>query len=352
MHLFRLLFILCLSVARVAGCNSRRLGSSHAFEESPRNSKRQLADDDDSDSFCGYKSPSIEERLEIATMISTMKESGRKLSTTNKTYSVPVYFWHTYSPGSTSNEILTEEFIRNNQWAALVHGFRDTPFQFTLQGIEIIESAEFGRCEMDAQNERDMKRALRVAGKNVLNIWICDSRSSSSGAWSSFPVEADTDPFYDGVVLRNTNLVADDKKVNTIQNLIHEAGHFFGLEHTFAVSTIVIAKFINPDVGMWSQLEHLPYGRVAVLPKCTKRSMASKLMETVLPTRLLTQVLRGSSLERTRAGLQSTFLSEIAPWCLLKSSTQKYSPLSPPLDTCKDLSNGIDAGPDPVHNYM
>lgn len=213
--LIRLAFALAFTANGVFG-HGRRLG----YVENDTNTAEDWVDSEDT-LGCGSTTPSLEDRFDVAMMMRAWKANGRKLSTTS--YTIPVHFWHTYSPGTTP---LTYQSILDDHFATLNFGFRDTPFRFELRGIEIVESSEYGACVQRKDSEYKMKSELRIEGKNVLNVYICDSRQSTSGAWSSYAVEADINPLNDGVVLRSPNLLAPNRRGNAIYNIIHEVGHW------------------------------------------------------------------------------------------------------------------------------
>ncbi|GKY90429.1 hypothetical protein MPSEU_000016700 [Mayamaea pseudoterrestris] len=306
----RLFFLLSVAMGGAAGCSdsgARRLGS--PLNEQDAHDRTLQDAFEDSQSHCGFQSPSVEERLQVAKMVDTWKASGRKLqSTVMKNYTIPVYIWHAYAPGSTAGQILTKETIESVHFKALEYGFRQTPFDFDLKGIQIVESADYGKCERLGASEYLMKQTLKVAGKNVLNIYICDSSTSDSRSWSSYPLQSGD--VYDGVVIRNTALVpALDKKETAIQNIVHETGHFLGLLHTF-------------EGG------------------CSPKVWNLKLGEDDTP---VIMHLSGDDVADTPAHSGPTNALPGANVCW------KFNP---PLDTCKDLNNGADIGLDPINNHM
>jgi hypothetical protein len=221
----RFALVFALTMKAVAGC-SRRLGSPTSLlsdEAKPSSAHgRSLQEDDEGHLTCGTVPGSIENLLEVAKMTNTWKASGRKLQVA-KNYTIPTVFWHTYVPGTPVEQILTKEFIKTNHMGALNSGYRDTPFQFELKDIQIIESAAFGHCERTKESEYGMKTAFKAPGKDVLNVYICDSALSDSRYWSSGPIQADIEPVYDGVVLRNYAMTPPGgKQINAIQNIVHE----------------------------------------------------------------------------------------------------------------------------------
>jgi hypothetical protein len=204
-------FLFALLTGSASGCGSRRLGSV------------------DSTADAG----------ELKDTGSSLETSGGRELTVGANYTIPVYFWHSYSPGSRPNQILTNQTIYNQHFVALQRGFQNTPFHFELKGISIAESAVYGKCERNARSERVMKRQLRAPGKSVLNVYICDSTASDAGSWSSFPDDADRRPLYDGIVLKNPRLAATPaKSITAIENIVHETGHFLGK------STAQLASFV------------------------------------------------------------------------------------------------------------
>jgi hypothetical protein len=215
------LLILAFALSSAAGCERHlRADPASHLNEHARELQSALGAEDDY--ACGSTAPSLEQRFDMATMVNQWQTHGRKLTTANIT--VPVYFWHTFSPGSTPDQILTYDMIKEQHFATLQAGYRDTPFQFELKDIQLVESAVYGKCERLDPSEYAMKRELRAPGKNVLNIYICDSAASDSRAWSSTPIQADIEPLYDGVVIRNPLLVAPKKQINAIMNIVHETG--------------------------------------------------------------------------------------------------------------------------------
>ena len=220
--MFSALFVLALAMTSAAACssNSRHLRSA---EEAPGRDLLVADLEDNGQPFCGNMMPSIDDRISLAKSADVHSVNRKLQAATNIT--IPVYVWHTYSPGSLPEEILTRQMIESKHIAALNYGFRATPFTFELKGVEIVESAIYGHCERLGESEYAMKRELRMPYKNVLNLYICDSAASDSRAWSSWPIDGDINSSYDGVVVRNFALVGSQaKKNNAIQNVVHETG--------------------------------------------------------------------------------------------------------------------------------
>jgi hypothetical protein len=214
--------LFCILTFAVSGANGhlRRLQDTGDHSAYPTSAPSVLYHDDDHVG-CGTVSASVEERLQVARAIKSWTSKGRHLAAVN--YTVPVYMWHTHLPGKIP---LSETAIKDEYFAALVDTFKDTPFQFELMDIQTIESEEYGQCARLDETEYAMKKAHRVFGKNVLNVYICDSSISDSRFWSSFPVHSDIDPLYDGVVVRNLDDVAPNKRIQSAYNLGHEVGHW------------------------------------------------------------------------------------------------------------------------------
>jgi hypothetical protein len=155
----------------------------------------------------------------------------------NFSVAVPVWF-HVITDGSLGN--LTSQQI-NAQIAALNNGFGgneggdDTGFSFTLVGVTRTDNPVW-YASRSAGAEHEMKRALKRGGDGTLNVY-----TSTAGAylgWAYLPEITDTAQAYlDGIVIDwETVPGASDTHAGRFDEgdtLIHEAGHWLNLEHTF-----------------------------------------------------------------------------------------------------------------------
>ncbi len=148
---------------------------------------------------------------------------------------IEVWF-HVVTSGSTGSVTATQI---NNQIQVLNDSFAGgtggaaTNFAFVLAGTTTTNNSTWFNCTPNSSAETNMKNALRVGGKNVLNIY-----STSGGGylgWATFPWNYNAAPKKDGVVVDYRSLPGGSygQQYGLGDTGTHEVGHWMGLYHTF-----------------------------------------------------------------------------------------------------------------------
>ena len=153
---------------------------------------------------------------------------------------VPVH-WHVITDGATgaltNSQISAQISVLNGGFSGSAGGANGvtTGFTFQLVGVTRTSNATW-YASRSAGAEHAMKQALKTGGDNTLNVY-----STSGGAylgWAYLPEITDTAQAYlDGIVVdwRTLPGVSDDYAgvADEGDTLVHEAGHWLNLEHTF-----------------------------------------------------------------------------------------------------------------------
>ena len=112
----------------------------------------------------------------------------------------------------------------------------NTPFRFSLIGVDRTTNAAWFNSGIDSAEEREMKTALHVGGANTLNFYVNNAGGVYLG-WATFPFWYASDPTQDGVVVLYSSLPGGDccepRVYNQGDTGTHEVGHWLGLFHTF-----------------------------------------------------------------------------------------------------------------------
>ena len=112
----------------------------------------------------------------------------------------------------------------------------NTPFRFSLIGVDRTTNATWFNSGIDSPEEREMKTALHVGGANTLNFYVNNAGGVYLG-WATFPFWYEGDPTQDGVVVLYSSLPGGDccgiRTYNEGDTGTHEVGHWLGLFHTF-----------------------------------------------------------------------------------------------------------------------
>ena len=143
---------------------------------------------------------------------------------------VPVY-WHNIRTSSGGGGVATSTQI-NSQISVLNAAYASAGFSFTLTSTDSASNDSWYTCT-GGTCETEMKTALRLGGSNALNVYSNNMGGGLLG-WATFPSSYASNPLMDGVVILYSSVPGGSAvPYNEGDTLTHEAGHWFGLYHTF-----------------------------------------------------------------------------------------------------------------------
>jgi hypothetical protein len=115
------------------------------------------------------------------------------------------------------------------------YGGYDQGFRFELVGVTRTDNADWFYAGPTTPGEREMKKALRRGDMGTLNYY-----STTAGpylGWAYFPGLNDAQAYLDGIVVDWESMYKTSDRYEDQYDLgftaVHEAGHWFGLHHTF-----------------------------------------------------------------------------------------------------------------------
>jgi hypothetical protein len=170
-------------------------------------------------------------------VVSDMPASAKGKAPAAMTVSVPVFF-HVITSGTTGN--LTDTQLRAqvtqlNKAYSGTYGGANTGFSFALAGVDRTDDATW-YASKGGGAEHAMKTALKAGGDNTMNVY-----TTSGGGYLGYAYLPDitntSQAYLDGVVIDwKTVPGASPEYVGQYDEgdtLVHEAGHWLNLEHTF-----------------------------------------------------------------------------------------------------------------------
>jgi hypothetical protein len=174
---------------------------------------------------------------DLAQAHADMPASAKGKAPGSMSVTVPVYF-HVItdgSVGSLTNARINAQIAVLNDTFGGGEGGDDSGFGFALAGLTRTNNATW-YASRSAGAEHAMKQALKQGGDNALNVY-----STSGGAylgWAYLPEITDTAQAYlDGIVIDWRTVpgasTAYAGQYDQGETLVHEAGHWLNLEHTF-----------------------------------------------------------------------------------------------------------------------
>ena len=181
---------------------------------------------------CGFVEPSAAEqtRIELG-----LRPVNAKAWTT---VTIPVY-WHVINKGTgiangdiPQSQIDAQIQVLNNAYSGATGGV-DTGFRFQLISVDRTTNATWYTMTPGTTAETQAKNALRLGGKNALNVYSANIGQGLLG-WATFPSSYASAPKSDGVVLLFSSVPGGTAAPYNLGDTgTHEVGHWLGLYHTF-----------------------------------------------------------------------------------------------------------------------
>jgi hypothetical protein len=194
------------------------------------------AKDDHLSHRCYTVAPEAHERAKIdenLTAFLRMKtarggDTHRNIGSVN----IPVWF-HVINKGTgIANGDIPQSQI-DDQMAVLNAAYANTPFTFTLAGVDRTTNATWYTMAPGSTAEKNAKAALRKGGAETLNLYSAKPGGGLLG-WATFPSNYQAQPKQDGVVILYSSVPGGNSApYNEGDTGTHEVGHWLGLYHTF-----------------------------------------------------------------------------------------------------------------------
>ena len=196
----------------------------------------------------GPKEPSLNATYE-AMPSSAKGKGGPKFKAT-----VPVWF-HVVSDGAIGNVTqaqIDEQMTVLNLAFAGFYGGVPSGFKFVLAGVTRTDNADWFYGGITGSGERPMKRALHRGGFETLNVY-----STTAGpylGWAYLPGLPDSQLYLDGIVSDWAAMPGTSSQYagayDLGMTLVHEAGHWVNLEHTFFGGCNAKGDFVDDTPAM------------------------------------------------------------------------------------------------------
>jgi Pregnancy-associated plasma protein-A len=189
---------------------------------------------------CATKDHDEKEREQVTQENSRFKKalaaSGQEVERAPGSVTVPVYF-HVIRSGSGAGDVTDAKInaqiaVLNDAYSGKTGG-ANTPFRFTLAGVDRTNNEAWYTMGYGSQEEKAAKAALRVGGAETLNIYTANLGGGLLG-WATFPSDYRKHPRQDGVVILNESVPGGSADPYDLgDTATHEVGHWVGLYHTF-----------------------------------------------------------------------------------------------------------------------
>jgi hypothetical protein len=178
---------------------------------------------------------------------------------------VPVWF-HVVSDGELGNvtqeQIDAQMTVLNLAFAGFYGGAK-SGFSFELAGVTRTDNADWFYGGIDGSSERPMKRALHRGGFETLNVY-----STTAGpylGWAYLPGLPDSQLYLDGIVSDWEAMPGTSDRYagayDLGMTLVHEAGHWVNLEHTFYGGCNAKGDFVDDTPAMKIPTSGCPEGK-------------------------------------------------------------------------------------------
>jgi len=174
--------------------------------------------------------------------------------------SIPVYV-HIITKGTSRADGNIPDSMIAEQISILNTAYAGTQFSFNLVSTDRTTNASWYVAGPDTAAEAAMKTALRLGGKNSLNIYVSNPGDGLLG-WATFPNWYASAPKDDGVVILNESLPGGTSApYNLGDTATHEIGHWLGLYHTFQGGCTAQGDLVSDTPAERSPAYGCPTGR-------------------------------------------------------------------------------------------
>lgn len=185
---------------------------------------------------CMTTMPSLAERQDIDRslqgFLAARASRGASLNSAVGSITVPVYF-HVINIGDSLAQGNVSKSQLNEQIAVLNAAYANTPFVYTIAGIDRTTNADWYTMSPGSAEEKAAKKALHKGGAESLNLYTANPGGGLLG-WATFPSNYAKQPKMDGVVVLYTSLPGGSAApYDEGDTATHEVGHWQGLYHTF-----------------------------------------------------------------------------------------------------------------------
>jgi hypothetical protein len=155
----------------------------------------------------------------------------------NATATLNIYFHNVYANETTEGGYLSDQQF-HDQVNVMNQDYKSTGVQWKLQSISRIRSEDwFLNVAPDSDSEKAMKSVYRNGTKADLNVYTIGFQNSDAAGLlgiATFPMDYASAPLLDGVMVISSSFPgSQSKQFNLGRTLVHEAGHWVGLYHTF-----------------------------------------------------------------------------------------------------------------------
>jgi Pregnancy-associated plasma protein-A len=192
-------------------------------------------------------------------VVREMPKGAVNAAPANLQVTVPTWF-HVITSGTLGN--LTNQQI-SGQLSVMNGAFSGSGFSFSLAGVTRTSSATW-YASRSGGAEHAMKQALKRPGDGTLNVY-----TTSGGAylgWAYLPEITDTAQAYlDGIVIDWRTVPGASNEYDGLYDegdtLVHEAGHWLNLEHTFFGQCNKQGDFVADTPAQKSASSGCPVGK-------------------------------------------------------------------------------------------
>ena len=137
-----------------------------------------------------------------------------------------------FENGDVPDKMIRDQIRAMNDTYSGDRGGAVTGFAFTLAGVDRTTNEDWFYMGFNSQAENRAKSALRRGGADTLNVYT--TAGGGFLGWATFPKNYHSQPDSDGIVIDYRSMPGGPyERFNLGFTLVHEAGHWLGLYHTF-----------------------------------------------------------------------------------------------------------------------